>query len=85
MQQSIARLGKEVTTLKASLDAANKSAHTQIAKIADRLEHAQAEHHRFDFGAADGDPAPHRPGAGAAADAASAHRRGGGHAARAAR
>jgi hypothetical protein len=43
MQQSIARLGKEVTTLKASLDAANKSAHTQIAKITDRLEHATAE------------------------------------------
>ncbi len=43
MQQSIARLGKEVTTLKASLDAANKSARTQIAKITDRLEHAQAE------------------------------------------
>jgi hypothetical protein len=43
MQQAIARLGKEVTTLKASLDAANKSAHTQIAKITDRLEHANAE------------------------------------------
>jgi len=43
MQQSIARLGKEVTTLKASLEAANKSAHTQIAKITDRLEHAQAD------------------------------------------
>jgi hypothetical protein len=43
MQQSIARLGKEVTTLRASLDAANKSAHTQIAKITDRLEHAQAD------------------------------------------
>jgi hypothetical protein len=43
MQQSIARLGKEVTTLKASLDQANKSAHTQIAKISERLEHAAAE------------------------------------------
>jgi hypothetical protein len=43
MQQSIARLGKEVTTLKASLDAVNKSARTQIAKITDRIEHAQAE------------------------------------------
>lgn len=43
MQQSIAKLGKEVTTLKASLDAVNKSAHTQIAKITDRLEHATAE------------------------------------------
>jgi hypothetical protein len=43
MQQSIARLGKEVTTLKASLEQANKSAHTQIAKISERLEHATAE------------------------------------------
>jgi len=43
MQQSIARLGKEVTTLKATLEAANKSAHTQIAKISERLEHAGAE------------------------------------------
>src|SRR6185437_13531214 len=43
MQQSIARLGKEITTLKANLEAANKSAHTQIAKITDRLEHAQAD------------------------------------------
>src|ERR1035438_1148862 len=38
MQQSIARLAKEVTTLKASLEQANKSAHTQIAKISERLE-----------------------------------------------
>ena len=43
MQQSIARLGKEVTTLKASLEQANKSAHIQIAKISERLEHATAE------------------------------------------
>jgi hypothetical protein len=43
MQQSIARLGKEITTLKASLEQANKSAHTQIAKISERLEHAAAE------------------------------------------
>ena len=43
MQQSIARLGKEITTLKASLEQANKSAHAQIAKIAERLEHASAE------------------------------------------
>ena len=43
MQQSIARLGKEVTTLKANLDAANKSAHTQIAKITDRLEQRSAD------------------------------------------
>jgi hypothetical protein len=41
MQQSIARLGKEVTTLKASLEATNKSAHMQIAKITDRLEQAE--------------------------------------------
>jgi hypothetical protein len=43
MQQSIARLGKEVTTLKASLDAANKSARAQIAKISDRLEQTSAD------------------------------------------
>ena len=43
MQQSLARLGKEVTTLKASLEAANKAAHTQMAKISERLEHASAE------------------------------------------
>ena len=42
MQQSIAQLGKEITALKASLEAANKSARTQIAKIADRLEHDTA-------------------------------------------
>ena len=43
MQQSIARLGKEITTLKASLEQANKSAHAQIAKISERLDHATAE------------------------------------------
>ena len=43
MQQSIALLGKEITTLKAGLEQANKSAHTQIAKISERLEHATAE------------------------------------------
>ena len=43
MAQSIARLGEEITTLKASLEQANKSAHTQIAKISERLEHAAAE------------------------------------------
>jgi hypothetical protein len=43
MQQSIARLGKEVTTLKASLEAANKAAHNQMAKISERLEQSSAE------------------------------------------
>jgi hypothetical protein len=43
MQQSIAKLGKEITTLKASLEQANKSAHTQIAKITERLEHGAAD------------------------------------------
>jgi hypothetical protein len=43
MQQSIARLGKEITTLKAGLEQANKSAHVQLAKISDRLDHATAE------------------------------------------
>jgi hypothetical protein len=43
MQQSIARLGMEITTLKTSIEQANKSAHTQIANISERLEHAPAE------------------------------------------
>jgi hypothetical protein len=43
MQQSIARLGKEVTTLKASLEAANKAAHSQMAKISEQLEQSSAE------------------------------------------
>jgi hypothetical protein len=34
MQQSIARLGNELSTLKASLDAAGKSAHAQTAQLA---------------------------------------------------
>jgi hypothetical protein len=37
MQQSVARLNKEITGLKASLEAANKSASSQIAKISERL------------------------------------------------
>lgn len=36
-QQSVALLTKEITALKASLETANKSAHTQIAKISERL------------------------------------------------
>jgi len=36
-QQSVARLAKEITSLKASLDTANKSANSQIAKISERL------------------------------------------------
>jgi hypothetical protein len=43
MQQSIARLGKEITTLRASLEQANKSAHTQFAKISERLQQAAAD------------------------------------------
>ena len=38
MEQSIARLAKEVTTLKTTLDATNKAAHAQIAKISERIE-----------------------------------------------
>jgi hypothetical protein len=37
LQQSIAHLTKEVTTLKANLDTANKAARTQIAKLNDKL------------------------------------------------
>ncbi len=40
MQQSISNLTKEITTLKASVQAANKSAHTQIAKNTERLDQA---------------------------------------------
>jgi hypothetical protein len=43
MQQSLAKLGKEVTTLKANLDAANKAAHSQMAKISEKLERTSAD------------------------------------------
>jgi gas vesicle protein len=43
MQQSIAKLNKEIAALKTNLDQASKTAHTQIAKISDRLEHQAAE------------------------------------------
>ena len=36
-------MAKEITTLKASLEQANGSAHSQIAKISERLDHAAAE------------------------------------------
>jgi hypothetical protein len=42
MQQSVARLTKEITSLKASLEAANKSASSQIAKISERLNRDSA-------------------------------------------
>jgi hypothetical protein len=42
-QQSIARLSKDVAGLKASLEAANKSAHSQFAKISERLSRDSAE------------------------------------------
>jgi len=42
-QQSVARLAKEITSLKASFDAANKSAHSQIAKIGERLNREGAD------------------------------------------
>lgn len=43
MQQSIARLGKEITTLRANLEQANKSAHSEFAKISEKLQHAASE------------------------------------------
>ena len=43
MQQSIARLSKEITSLKANVEAANKSAHAQVAKISERLSRESAE------------------------------------------
>ena len=42
-QQSIARLSKEIASLKTSLEAANKSAHSQFAKISERLARDSAE------------------------------------------
>lgn len=42
MQQSVARLTKEITSLKTSLEAANKSASSQIAKISERLNRESA-------------------------------------------
>jgi hypothetical protein len=42
-QQSVAHLTKEITNLKASLEAANKAAHSQIAKLSDRLSHETAD------------------------------------------
>jgi len=43
MQQSVTRLAKEVAGLKASLEAANKAAHAQIAKITERLSREGAD------------------------------------------
>jgi len=43
MQQSIIKLNKEIAALKTNLDQANKAAHTQIAKISDKLEQQAAE------------------------------------------
>ena len=42
-QQSIARLSKEISSLKTSFDAANKSAHAQFAKITERLSREGGE------------------------------------------
>ncbi len=42
-QQSIARLSKDVASLKASFEAANKSAHSQFAKLSERLARDSAE------------------------------------------
>ena len=41
-QQSVAHLTKEITNLKASLEATNKAAHSQIAKLSDRLSREAA-------------------------------------------
>jgi hypothetical protein len=40
MRQTLAQLNKEVATLKTNLDAANKAAHSQIAKITERFDRA---------------------------------------------
>ncbi|HVZ54775.1 MAG TPA: hypothetical protein VG986_22605 [Pseudolabrys sp.] len=43
MQKSIAQLSHEVATLKTSVETANKSSRSQIAKISERLAHERAE------------------------------------------
>ncbi len=43
VQQNIARLTKEVATLKANVEAANKSAHAQIARLSDKLSREAAD------------------------------------------
>jgi hypothetical protein len=43
MRQSIAELGKDIAALKAGLERMNGSAHSQVAKITARLNHAAAE------------------------------------------
>lgn len=43
MQQSIARLSKEIASLKANVEAANKSAHGQVAKISEQLNRAAGD------------------------------------------
>jgi len=43
LQQSIAKLNKEVAALKANLELSSKNTHTQIAKISEKLEHQAAE------------------------------------------
>jgi hypothetical protein len=42
-QQSVAHLTKEITNLKTSLEAANRAAHSQIAKLSDRLSRETAD------------------------------------------
>jgi hypothetical protein len=42
-QQSVAHLSNEITNLKASLEAVNKAAHSQIAKLSDRLSRETAD------------------------------------------
>jgi uncharacterized protein YcfJ len=43
VQQSVARLSKEIASLGASLEVANKSTHNQIAKINERVNHMSTE------------------------------------------
>lgn len=46
MQKTIARLGKEIATLKTSVDAASKNATSQIAKLNDRVNEKAVEARR---------------------------------------
>jgi hypothetical protein len=43
MQQTLGKLNNEIAALKANLEATNKSAHSQIAKITERFDRAESE------------------------------------------
>ncbi|MCW5693479.1 MAG: hypothetical protein KIT48_14055 [Pseudolabrys sp.] len=73
MQQSVAKLGKEVTTLRANLDAANKRAQVQTASLEKKL-HEQTERLKKEAAEVTGSiSAPQTTTAAAAAQPAAVH------------